>query len=424
MAVYALVDCNNFYVSCERIFNPSLEKKPVVVLSNNDGCIVARSNEVKMLKVPMGAPFYKYQAFLKAHNVVVLSSNYTLYGDLSQRVVATLRSLCPMVEVYSIDESFLLLDGLEHLNLMEYAAKIRQTICQWIGLPVCVGIAPTKTLAKLANHYAKKHILSGICDLREVSLRNKILSECTVEKVWGIGRQLTEKFKKLSIHTAKDLCDSNPKQMRKQFGVTVERTILELNGISCFGSQAVQPRKNIIASRSFGKKVTDLSELEEAISNHVARACIRLREQKSRAQGLSIFIATSPFNTPFYQNSKTQGFAYPTADTCTLITIAKHLIKSIFRPNLRYQKAGVILLNTVSETFKQDDLFDNAQSISIRRDKLMQVWDEINTRMGSNMLFSAAQGIERRWEMRSDNRSARYTTHWEELPCAVAKGKL
>jgi len=414
MTIYALVDCNNFYASCERVFNPLLENKPVAILSNNDGCIIARSEEVKALDIPMGAPLYQYQPLLIKHQVHVLSSNYALYGDMSQRVMEILKIWSPDVEVYSIDEAFLKLDGLEHWDLEKYAWSIQRTIKQWTGLPVSIGIAPTKTLAKLANHYAKKKHLY-VCDLRESTLRNTVLSELKASAVWGIGSQLTEKLKKLDICNAQQLQKNSPKQMRKHFGVAVERTVLELNGIACVETKVKEAKKNIIASRSFGTPVRDLHQLEEAINNHIARACMRLRKQHSKAGGIIIFIQSSHHQENFYTNNETIFLSYPTSDTQVFMQQVKQKLQKIYFPGIRYKKAGVILIDIAPDTFRQNDMF--VPDISDRNTiKLMGVLDKINQQMGKNTLFWAAQGIKRLWEMRSDNRSPSYTTDWQNIP--------
>jgi len=416
MTIYALVDCNNFYASCERVFNPLLENKPVAILSNNDGCIIARSEEVKALDIPMGAPLYQYQSLLMKHQVHVLSSNYALYGDMSQRVMEILKMWSPDVEVYSIDEAFLKLDGLEHWDLEKYAWSIQKIIKQWTGLPVSIGIAPTKTLAKLANHYAKKKHLY-VCDLREVTLRGKVLSELATSAVWGIGRQLTEKLKKLDICNAQQLQKSSPKQMRKHFGVTVERTILELNGIACVETKGEEAKKNIIASRSFGTPVRDLHQLAEAINSHIARACVRLRKQRSKAGGIIIFIQSSHHQKDFYTNSETILLPYPTSDTRVFMQQVKQKLQKIYLPGIYYKKAGVILMDIAPDTFRQNDLFFSDPSAQ-NTTRLMVMLDKINQQMGKNTLFWAAQGIKRLWEMRSDNKSPSYTTDWKNIPTA------
>jgi len=416
--IYALVDCNNFYASCERLFNPSLNRRPVVVLSNNDGCIVARSNEAKALGIPMGAPFYQYQRLLQKNQVAVFSSNYTLYGDLSQRVMASLRLLCPEVEVYSIDEAFLRLDSLRHQNLFTYAEQIRKTIDQWIGIPVSIGIAPTKTLAKLANRIAKKSTQTGVCDLHSPQLQEQALHDCALEDIWGISHRTAAKLQSRGITTALALRNTPAKNVRQYLGVVGERIVLELQGISCLAAEKIVPKKNIIASRSFGKPVTDYADLAEAISHHTARACARLREQKSKAQVIYTFIATNGFrkNDPQYQNGKMLGLDEPTMDTARLITLAKTALKQLFRPGYHYYRAGVILMDISQANMQQQDMWRHENdSAVLKREKLMQVMDELNDSLGAKTLCFAAEGITLAWAMRSDKRSPRYTTHWPEL---------
>ncbi len=421
-SVYALVDCNNFYASCERIFNPALNHKPLVVLSNNDGCIVARSNEAKALGIAMGAPFYQLRALLQRHQVQVFSSNYTLYGDISQRVMTSLRLLCPEVEVYSIDEAFLRLDGFASGELPRYAESIREKIYTWIGIPVSIGIAPTKTLAKLANRTAKSQATSGICDLRDPRLQQSILQTFPVKDIWGIGSRTTAKLQRLGITTAQQLRDYCPKAIRRQFGVVVERIVLELQGIACLTLEKIQPKKNIIASRSFGKIITDYEDLAEAVSQHTARAAVKLRQQQSKAQGIYTFISTHPFynSEPQYQNGKIQGLVAPTADSARLIQAAKSALKQIFRPGYRYYRAGIMLMDIVPMRCQQRDLFIDHSAIQVKREKLMQTMDQLNKQMGANTVFVAAQGVDNAWRMRADRRSPRFTTDWEELVRVIA----
>lgn len=254
MSIYALVDCNNFYASCERVFNPQLEKKPVIVLSNNDGCIVARSNEAKALGLPMGAPYFKFEKMCLEKNVFVFSSNYELYGDISNRVMQVLQHFCPEIEIYSIDEAFLQLDKFSIWNLTNLMFEIRKKVKYWTGIPVSIGFGPTKTLAKIANKIAKKQSTSGVFDLCDEKIREDILANFLLEDVWGIGNRLSTRLNDLNIYTAKDLRDSNPKRMRKHFGVVIERIVQELRGSPCLTLESAQPRKQICSSRSFGKK--------------------------------------------------------------------------------------------------------------------------------------------------------------------------
>jgi DNA polymerase V len=294
MSCFALIDCNNFYVSCERVFDPTLEKRPVVVLSNNDGCIIARSNEAKALGIPMGAPLFQYRSLCQQHQVKILSSNYALYADMSQRVMAILGQFCPDMEVYSIDEAFLKFNNFNYFNLKIYTQNIQEKIKQWTGVPVSIGLGPTKTLAKVANYQAKKSgTMYDLCDLALIPL---LLNRIPVNEIWGIDRRLTEQLNHRGIQTADQLRCANPKLIRKWFSVVVERIVMELNGVSCLDLESVQPKKQIMSSRSFGKPVTGLEELNAAISTYTARAAIKLREQHSKAQSIYVFIQTNQHN--------------------------------------------------------------------------------------------------------------------------------
>ncbi|MFT3742437.1 MAG: Y-family DNA polymerase [Gammaproteobacteria bacterium] len=418
MTTFALVDVNNFYASCQRVFEPRLEGCPVVVLSNNDGCIVARSSEAKLLDIPMGAPYFKYRDFCTAHQVKVFSSNYALYNDMSQRVMAILHQSCPDMEVYSIDEAFLCLDNFACGDLVAYCKGIRHKILQWTGLPVSIGIGKSKTLAKVANYFAKQHTKTGIYDLRDSTLQAELLPQLPTQEIWGIGRQLTSKLAILGINTAEQLRNAPIKQLRKNFGVTLERIILELRGISCLPLEVVQPRKNIMASRSFGKPVREFSELESAVSCHVATACQKLRAQHSRAQGIYVFVKSSPFNTvqPFYQKGLQAAFIEPTNDTGLAIKTAKLCLNRIYSPQYCYQKAGILLMDLISENIRQGDLWLD-QAVSLRKEKLMHALDGINQKMGRNTVFMAAQGmpVQRTWQMRADLKSPAYTTDWQQI---------
>jgi DNA polymerase V len=415
MVTFSLVDGNNFYVSCERVFNPALEKCGVGILSNNDGCFVARSNDIKKL-VPMGAPYYQYRKICEQHKVKVLSANYSLYGSLSDKMMDCFRAFCPNIEVYSIDEAFLRWDDNNWQDRVEQALLLRHMVKRWTGLPVSVGLAPTKTLAKVANHIAKKKTKEGVFDIRDKDVQEKILADFPIEDIWGIGRQLTQHLQKRGIYTAKALRDSDASVLRRTFSVVVERTIYELRGIACLDLETTQPRKSILSSRSFGTPVTALGDLEEALSHYAANACVKLRDQKSRAQRLSVFLRTSPFNQsePFYQNSHSCSFTTPTSDTRLIIQAAKRCLQRIYKPGLRYQKTGIMLMDVTEESVTQTDLF--ASTAHDKSDKLMQTVDTINNLFGRDTVHFAAQGIQRPWHMRSDHRSPRYTTCWDELP--------
>lgn len=414
MPIFALIDCNNFFASCERVFNPYLEDKPVAILSNNDGCIIARSNEVKKVGIPMGAPFYKYKEICEKNNVHVFSSNYQLYGDMSDRVMQSLQMLAPELEVYSIDEAFLKLDSLSWMNLEEYGHVVKNKIKMWTGIPISVGIAHTKTLAKVANHVAKKS--TGVVDLRDSKLVEEVLSKLEVKEIWGIGRNLSLSLNRLGIYTAKQLRDTDPKLIRKRFGVVVERVVEELKGNSCYDlSTIIPPRKNIISSRSFGKKVESQEELQEAVATYVAIASEKMRRQQSRAQGICVYIMTNRFKVKaqYYAASKIYRFAIPTSDTRLIINKAYQCLQVIYKPGYKYNKAGVMLMDLVDEECKQIDLFEKENYV--KSDALMKTIDKANQKLGKGRLFFAAQGIKPVWRMKNNLRSQRYTTNWDEL---------
>ncbi len=419
MPIFALVDCNNFYASCERVFNPSLENKPIVILSNNDGCVISRSNEAKPL-VPMGKAYYQYKDICRQHRIHVFSSNYQLYGDMSDRVMSTLHHFCPEMEVYSIDEAFLQLDSFVHEGVTQYAKLIRHKVKQWTGIPVSIGIAPTKVLAKLANLIAKRNKTIGVCNLSDPFLQNKILNETPVGDIWGIGYQSALKARDLGIATAKQFRDSDPKFIRKHFSVYGEKILYELQGRACLSLDSFsEPSKNIRSARSFGKTLTSYDDVAEALSHYTARACEKLREQGSYAQGVHVMLKTNRFNinVDYYSRGLSCAFAHPTQDTCFIIAEAKKALSRIFRPGLYYKKTGVILLDLTQETMNQSDLFYSPEKDE-KANSRMQLMDNINQRMGSHTVFIAAQGTSRTWQARCDKRSPAYTTQWNELVTA------
>lgn len=419
MSCFALVDCNNFYVSCERVFDPTLEKKPVIVLSNNDGCIISRSNEAKALGIPMGAPLFQYRTLCQQHQVKIFSSNYALYADMSQRVMSTLQLFCPDMEIYSIDEAFLKLNNFTYFNLTRYTQNIQEKIKQWVGIPVSIGLGPTKTLAKIANYQAKK--TSALYDLRDLASIPLLLNGIPVNEIWGIGRRLTEQLNQRGIQTAEQLRCTHPKQIRKEFSVVVERIVMELNGISCLDLEIVQPKKQIMSSRSFGKPVTHLEELSAAMSTYTARAALKLRKQHSKAQSIYIFIQTNRHNKkePHYSQSKICLLEEATSDTRRLIVTARVGLKQLYRPGLSYKKAGIILMDIIPRTHKQHDFFCDPLS-ETKSNVLMETLDTINKKLGANTLFLAAQGIKPSWQMLSGQRSPRYTTQWDEIVNVLA----
>lgn len=414
--MFALVDCNNFFVSCERVFDPSLESVPVVVLSNNDGCIVARSEESKRLGIRMGAPYAETKALIDRHHVKVLSSNYHLYGDLSHRVMQSLRMFVPDMEVYSIDEAFLKFDGtFQYLDLREYCMRIRKKIMQWTGIPVSIGIAPTKTLAKVANHVAKKQTVTGVFDMRDRALTDGVLKTFSVEEVWGIANRMGMRLRRMGIETAYQLKHSETGKIRSSFGVVGERIVRELSGLSCLGLEEIQPKKAICSSRSFGRAVTDLGELEEATSTYVFRACQKLRAQNSLVSGISVFLTTYRFKNPndCYRNSTNYFFATPTEDTAQVIQGALSCLRQLYKKGYRYKKTGVLLMGLVPNHLRQQHLFeaDKTKKCHLRGKTL----DQLNEKWGQGTVFYAVQGTKQAWRMKRNLCSPRYTTHWSEL---------
>ena len=412
--VFALVDCNNFYVSCERVFNPRLENRPVVVLSNNDGCIVARSNEAKALGIGMGVAAFEVQDILTKNDVETFSSNYTLYADMSSRVMETLSTFTPDVEVYSIDEAFLNLAGIK-CNLADYGRKIQRVIKQWTGIPVSVGIAQTKTLAKIANRIAKRSIKAkGVLDLTGSSYINNALSVTPVEKVWGVGIKTAIKLKRADIKTALDLSRADINWIKNKFGVVGARTVCELRSICCYELENNPPvKKSLCVSRMFGTPVESIEQLREAVSSYAARAGEKLRRQGLAASVITVFVATSRFIKNRYFNSYAVELPVATSDTMELIRNACCCIDRLYRKGYLFKKSGIILTGLVSEERVQGNLFDNVDREKSHR--LMQAIDAINTRSSSPLLW-AAEGLEQSWIVRFNRRSCRYTTRWDELP--------
>ncbi|MCW5601355.1 MAG: Y-family DNA polymerase [Nitrosomonas sp.] len=425
--MFALVDVNNFYVSCERTFNPSLINRPVVVLSNNDGCAVARSNEVKALGVKMGAPWFKLKDLAKQHGIVALSSNYTLYGDMSDRVMTILRNFSPHVEVYSIDECFLGLQGLGKLwpTATDMGQSIRSRIHQWTSLPVCVGFGATKTLAKLANHIAKKQPeFNGVCDLSAMSANqlNTLLSLIEVGEVWGVGRQINQQLNVAGIYTVKALCDTPTTWLRAKFGVVMERISKELQGISCLSLEEIStPRKQIISSRSFGQRVYSLTELSESVAYHISSAAEKLRRQHSVCNAIQVFIQTNPFREQDkqYSNSMTIPLPNASSDTRLLIRAALFGLRHIYRKGYAYKKAGVILTGIDPLALYQTSLLTQ-QGADERSARLMNALDQLNQKYGRNTVSVFSIGSKKSWSMRREIMSPCYTTSWQDVPIAYA----
>lgn len=423
----ALVDVNNMYVSCERAFNPRLQDRPVVVLSNNDGCAVARSNEVKALGVKMGTPWFQMQDLVRKHGIVGLSSNYTLYGDMSNRIMAILRTYSPNVEVYSIDESFLNLTGMKNIweSPTAMGQDIRSRILRWTSLPVCVGIGSSKTLAKLGNFIAKKlPLFNGVCDFSTMSQARMdwLFERIEVGEVWGVGRRISAKLNNMGIHTVQDLKHASPRDIRSHFGVVMERTCQELRGISCLALEEISPpRKEIVSSKSFGTMVTTLPELCEAVTTYIARAAEKLRSQNSVCGAINVFVQTNPFREedPQYNNGLTIPLFAPTDDNRILAHTALRGLEAIYREGFQYKKAGVMLLDLSPNTIVQHSFFDDHET-KLKSKKIMEALDSLNNRYGRDTVRLGSAGTTAAWSMKAGNKTPCYTTRWDELPVARA----
>lgn len=419
--IFALVDCNNFYASCERVFNPKLEGKPIVVLSNNDGCVVARSNEAKALGIAMGVPEFQIRPLLRAHQVQVFSSNYTLYGDMSQRVMETLEQFCPDLEIYSIDEAFLSLSGFTSRNLTDYGRTIRSTVKRWTGLPVSIGIAETKTLAKIANRVAKRTPdTNGVFDLLACPDRSALLGRVPVEDVWGIGRNHTRLLNQHGIMTTLQLRDVDDQWARKHLGIVGLRLVMELRGVSCLAlEECPAPKQSLTCSRAFGQLISTLAEMEEAVSSYAARVAEKLRRERLAATVLTVCLTTNEFKEgPQYSNSATLKLPVATDSTSDLIKSALQGIRAIYREGYHYKKAGVILASLVPASQPQVDLFDAQDRVKSKR--LMSALDAVNDRWGAGTLNYASSGISKAWKTQFQHRSPAYTTNWAELPLVQA----
>ena len=421
--VFALVDCNNFYASCEKLFRPDLRYTPVVVLSNNDGCVVARSKEAKALGIKMGVPVHHIKSEIRRYGIQVFSSNYTLYGDMSRRVMTTLESLAPKVDVYSIDEAFLDLTGIDRVvSLEEFGREVKNTVYQDIGLPVCVGIAPTRTLAKLANYAAKKYpATGGVVDLTNPERQRRLMARVPVEEVWGVGRKLSARLQAIGIVTALQLADTHLATLRKQFSVVLERTAQELNGIPCVAWEDVPPgKKQIMCSRSFGRPLQKLSDLEQAVAHFATRAAGKLRAGEQYAGELMVFIRTNPFKASAPQYSRSAGVKLikPSQDSRVIVQQALNLLRLIYREGFDYAKAGVMLGELVSESGIQEDLFSAGLQPALdaaRSERLMAVMDAINRKSGAPV-YMAREAGPAAYAMRRGHLSPAYTTRWDDLP--------
>ncbi len=413
--VFALIDCNAFYVSCERVFNPKLNNRPVVALSNNDGCIISRSKEAKALGIKMGVPLFKVKDIVEKEKVVVFSSNYTLYADMSRRVMNIISSSSPYTEIYSIDEAFVELSSLP-IDYESYAHQLRQTILQHTGIPVSIGIASTKTLAKVANHKAKKDdSLNGVCSLVNYNNIDRILELTEVGDVWGVGRRLSKKLINHGIHNAKLLKNCSDSWIRKMMSVNGLKTITELRGISCIPLEEYSmTRKSCCTTRSFGKLLTNLEDIEQAVTTFARRAAERIRSESLAASCVSVFVRTNPFDkkSAYYSNAASRTLSHPTHDSITIIETALLLTKRIFKNNYQYKKAGVLLSGLCDDSEIQETLFEKNYN---QNSDLMSAIDAINYRYGRDTLQMASECKVGNWKQKRENCTRNYTTQIDRL---------
>lgn len=417
---FALVDCNNFYVSCERVFQPALEKKPVLVLSSNEGCVIARSNETKALGIGMGVPFYQIKTLAAEYNIKVFASNFALYGDMSDRVMRILSQSEPDIEIYSVDEAFLDLTHLQETRRLKYAQMLVKRIRRWTGLPVSIGCGPTKTLAKAANHYVKKHqVPGGVLDLSDLKTRNHILSKIAVGDIWGIGGRTAEKLQRLGLYTASQLLNLDIKVAETKFNINITKTLLELQGESRVElDDMTDIRKQVIVSRSFGDKISDFFTIKSALLQHICTAAEKLRSENLLAKTIQVFLHTNRFTEENYHHASFQALPLYTNHTIDFIHAGLKGLHEIFKQNTHYKKAGVIITDIIEKEASPLDMF--AALDTTRQDNLMETLDDINQSMGRGTLRYAAIAKENAWQPRVSLRSPAYTTQWEALPVVRA----
>ena len=415
--MFALVDCNNFYASCERVFDPRLEQRPIVVLSNNDGCVIARSNEAKALGIAMGEPAFQKEEVYAKHNVAVFSSNFALYGDMSQRVMRTLAQHSAAMEIYSIDEAFLECGGLTADGLDRFGSQLRKTVKQWTGIPVSIGVAPTKTLAKVANHIAKRlPDNSGVCVLNKEETIEYCLKKLPVEKLWGVGRKYALFLRSWGINTAWDLRRMPEGWVKDNMTVVGLRLQKELKGEPCIPLEnQPQKKKEICTSRSFGTMVTELDELKQAVSMYATRCAEKLRTQNSCTNLVEVFLHTNPFrpDLPQYKNVRFVRLPVASNSTLSIVQAALRGLRSIYRAGYQYKKAGVIVSGLVPSNTIQYNLFHSTDED--RHMRLMNAMDTVNDREGRDILRVAEQGFDRRWTLRQERLSPCYTTRWADF---------
>ncbi len=421
--VFALVDCNSFYASCEKVFNPHLADKPVGILSNNDGIIVALSPELKKLGIKRGDAAFKIdKQFIRKNGIYLFSSNYTLYGDMSNRVMQTLHDFTPDIEIYSIDEAFLSLKGFKHLNLTKYGRQIKRTVYRHTGLPVSVGIGPTKTLAKVANRFAKKHpFIEGVFDITDHPDKDKILRWMEVEHIWGVGRQYAKMLRRNGIENAFQLTQAPNKWVQNKMTIVGLRMVKELRGISCIDlEEDIPPKKEIVSSKSFGASVTELLDLQEATAEYCLRAVEKLREENQVASQITIFISTNRFkNEPQYANYASARLPLPSAYSPDFLHAAATIMKKIYRPGYNYKKSGVMISDIIHQSKAPLDFFQPCY-LDDKRKVIMDCMDEINEKMGNHRLTYAASGIKKPWQMKRQALTPSYTTSWQHIPVVKA----
>ena len=413
----ALVDCNNFYASCERVFNPKIENKPVIVLSNNDGCVIARSNEVKKLGIKMGEPAFKISSLIKKHNIKVFSTNFALYGDMSQRVMNIIANSIPKIEIYSIDEAFLDLHGFDYSELIQIGDSIRKKILKYTGLPVSIGIGKTKTLSKIANYISKKDDKHQGVFMIDNDNKDIILHRIPTKKIWGIGAKMESFLKYYGINTAKELKELDPIWMRNKRSIVEEKTIKELRGISCYKMNSLYSnKKSICTSRTFGEGVTSYGDLKSSVAMYTVRCAEKLRMQNSCAMFAHIFISTNPFcniRKQQYVRYQVVNFPMATNDTGEMLTYVIRVLKNIFKEGYKYKKAGVVVGGIIPSSHVQSNLFDSLDRL--KSAKLMRTIDSINIKMGRDSIRYASQGYYRKWKLKQENLSPCYTTRWSDI---------
>lgn len=414
--MFALIDCNNFYASCERVFRPDLNGKPIVVLSNNDGCVIARSNEAKAVGIPMGAPAFEYENLFRKHNVQVFSANFALYGDLSNRVMNILSDYSPDIEIYSIDEAFLKLKGFDYFNLQQYGEQMRYKVTKWTGIPISVGIAPTKALSKLANRIAKKYPekTRGVYIIDGEEKRIKALKWLKVEDIWGVGRQHSKRLNAIGVKTAFDFTQLDDELVRRQMSIVGLRLKQDLQGIPTLDLEEVQPKKNIATTRSFETNYTEYEQLNERISTFASSCAEKLRKQKSCCNSLMVFIHTNGHrkDLPQYSRNIVVKLPFPTNSSIELTKFATQALKHIFKQGFHYKKAGVIVQDFTPEAITQATLFETRDE---RHISLMQAIDKLNNSFGQQKIRLASQDTKRIWKMKQEKLSPRYTTNLNDI---------